>query len=755
MKIPIAFLSYLPLLLCLFISQLSFAQPSLDWATYKGGPNDDSARDMVLDAQGNVYVVGSTNSTAAISSAGAHQAANAGGFDVLLSKFDNNGQLLWSTYFGVAGDEFGQGIALDGLGNLYITGATNSATGFATAGVHQTSFGGGNLDGFVAKFTTNGQLLWATYVGGAEEDFLNAIAVNNAGDIGVTGWTGSPDGIYSGPGGGEGDALQGLFDALIQKFTPNGTRAWGRYLGGGIGDTGADRGLQIVADAVGDFYISGWTGSPSFASGTGVHQSAYGGGTADAFLGYFSAINGNNHWITLYGGAAEEYGDALALDAAGNIYVAGPCISANALATPGSHQPTPGGAFDAFLVKFNDLGQRQWGTYYGGNDDEAGYGLSVGQDGGVYLCGYTRSNNGIAIQNSYQPLNNGGWDAFFAKFDGNGIQEIGTYFGGPADDQSFAIGTDAQGAIFLSGWAGSAADIATAGAHQPSFGGAAQDAFVAKFLPCTPPTVNIPNGGYLCQDNDFVLEMHLTEGSTPYTFIYSSDGVPQPPITVSSTPHFQFFDADFYQDSVQLLTVESNGCLGEFTGLPYLHIVPPVTNEPPVVTCNQTDQTYTVNVVLGGGFFNYIPVPSSAGFINDSLFTSLPIPFGTDYAFQFTAGLNCDTVAVSGTSGCTVDCTITNFSAGTNSPICVGQSIFFNSYGGETYQWSGPNGFSSNIANPTILGATLANTGIYSLDITDANGCTANTAISVIINQAPLVSISSDTFCQGTPVSLL
>ena len=144
-------------ILCLFtISSFTIAQiPNRAWSTYHGGTDEDSFRDMAIDAAGNVYVIGSTHSPTAIATNGSYQPNPAGESDAFIAKYDRHGIKVWSTYFGGSADDFGQSIDLDAAGNVFITGLTFSTNGIATTGTHQT-VNNGNGDTFIAKFTNNG-----------------------------------------------------------------------------------------------------------------------------------------------------------------------------------------------------------------------------------------------------------------------------------------------------------------------------------------------------------------------------------------------------------------------------------------------------------------------------------------------------------------------------------------------------------------------------------------------------------------------
>lgn len=708
--------------------------PHLDWGTYQGGSGDDSSRDLVLDDAGNAYIVGASNSMNAIATSGTHQTTLAGGFDVFVAKFDNDGQRQWGTYWGGTEQEFGQNIDLDPQGNVYITGATSSTVGVVTAGAAQETYGGGGNDGFVAKFDPDGILQWASYLGGPADEFSNALVADQAGNVFISGWTNSDSGIST-PG-----AHQTNFgnsqDVFLSKYDTDGNLQWSTY----YGDSGLDIGLQLEIDLMGNVLLSGWTSSTVNIATPGTHQDTYGGGSADAFMALFST-DGVRQWATYYGGTGNDYGDALRLDAAGNIFLGGPCSSTDAMVTAGTHQSVHQGGFDAFLAKFDPTGIRQWGTYYGGIQDETAYGIAIGTDGGIYLTGYTNSDTDIATADAHQTEFAGGdWDGYWVKFDANGLREMATYYGGALSDQAYGIGVDGSDQVFLAGVSGSDQGISTTDIHQPIFGGGASDAFLARFSPCNEPVLHVPNGAYLCANDTFTLELNFSEAG-PYTFVYSIDGVDQNPITTSDTVYNLMITPEQYQDSVIITEVSSGACPGTVTGLPFVYVLEPLSHTNEVIDCDDNSQTYTVSFQLSGGFLTYFPVSPTTGTVNGNTFTSTALPFGQDYTLQITDGMECDTLTVAGSPSCNASCPSFNLNLSSNSPICEGEDILLMAEDGAVnYTWSGPANFSSTEQNPTITNVSAAFSGTYQLTVDDGNACSETYTVDVLVNRMPTIT---------------
>jgi PKD repeat protein len=385
--------------------------------------------------------------------------------------------LVWATYYGGTMGDYGYGTTTDLSGNVYLTGYTASNNGIASSGtVHDNMLGG--VDAFLVKFNASGTRLWGTYYGGSDQDFSRACATDGAGNIYLAGKTCSLSGISSGGfqntfggGSGCGDFFGG--DAFLIKFNPSGVRQWGTYYGG----SEDDEGFSVCTDAVGNVYMAGYTSSTNNIA-SGGHDNSFG-GLGDAFLVKFNTA-GMRLWGTYYGGSGSDGGEGAATDLSGNVYLAGRTQSNNSIASNGHQTTFGGGTEDAFLVKFNTSGIRQWGTYYGGVYGDAGYCVATDGLGNVYLGGSTNSTTGIATPNGHDTTLGEIWDAFLVKFNAAGTRQWGTYYGGLNTDGGKGVATDGSNNVYLAGNTNSDNSIAFGG-HQNTFGGGENDAFLVKF----------------------------------------------------------------------------------------------------------------------------------------------------------------------------------------------------------------------------------------------------------------------------------
>jgi gliding motility-associated-like protein len=733
---------------------LSNAQiPNREWSTYHGGDNEDSFRDIAIDAVGNVYVVGSTRSSNAIITPPSSQSMIAGGSDVFLAKYDTNGSRIWATYFGGEGDDFGQSIDLDANGNIFITGLTFSNNGIATAGTHQ-SFNSGNGDTFVAKFTSTGAVVWGSYLGGNGFDFANDIEIDITGNPSIVGWTNSVSNIVT--VGAFQNTLRGQDDALVAKFDTNGQLLWATY----FGDIGFDTGLQIESDGFGNIIASGWTSSTANIATAGAFQTTYGGSSADGFLVVFNS-SGSRNWATYYGGSGDDYGDALFVTIPGDIYLSGFTNSPNNIASPSAYQPNIATGFDSFLARFSSAGTRFWGTYFGGNGDDTAFRIREGNDAAIFMVGHTSSTNNISTANAYQINKSGSQDVFLSRFENDGSLSWSTYYGGMANDFGYGLVIDASDDIFIIGNTEGSTNLSTNQAVQLTYGGGTFDGFITKFSLCTPPVLNFNNSGFTCSPVNYVFEMELI-GQPPFTIYYSIDGIEQSPWITSSSTFFPNVDAIDWTKIIQIDSVKSGSCLGNINSVyGFVQVRDSIRATIFSYVCDEATQTYTVNVDLSGGAFGkFQSIGPNTGFIDNitNRFTSLPIPYDDNYSFQFTeigTFSNCDTITLMGVAGCKDPCLPLNVTSSSNSPVCAGSTLSIMAEGGTSYIWQGPNGFAYTGQNPLINEVTAINAGTYTVTATDSNGCTGVTSVNVTIIQPSSGSISSNSpVCFGDIINL-
>ncbi|MGA2771780.1 MAG: SBBP repeat-containing protein [Bryobacteraceae bacterium] len=446
--------------------------PALTYSTFLGGRGQDSATAIAVDAAGNTYVTGYTESVDFPEVPGS-RLGGPGGVDVYVAKMSPAGQLLYLTYLGGSGDDRGYGIAVDSAGSAIVTGWTYSAN-FPILSAAQPRLGGGR-DGFVAKLTPAGNaLVFSTFVGGSGADSGNAVAVDQQGNIYVAGETASADfpvlnGLQPRIGGGE--------DAFLAKFNGVGVRLYSTYLGG----TADDRATAVAVDASGSAYITGSTYSPNFPV-ISAFQPKLGGGQ-DAFAAKIGPSGSALLYSTYVGGGggtvgAPETGTGIAVDSAGYAYVAGTTNSSN-FPTSNPWQSSLNGSQDGFVLKLSVTGNALvYSTYLGGSSVDMALAVAVDDTGRAYVAGYTASSDFPTV-NALQPANAGAYDAFIVKLAPAGnVLEMATYLGGTGSDSANGIALDSLGGVYVSGQTLSP-DFPAAAAIQ-AFELSAMSAFVAK-----------------------------------------------------------------------------------------------------------------------------------------------------------------------------------------------------------------------------------------------------------------------------------
>ncbi len=480
----------------------------LPWATYYGGSLSDYGIGLYVDVYGNLLFAGTSVSTSVVATSGAFQTTYGGGAqDGLIIKFDSRDTLKWATYYGGTLADVCGGIEADSIGNIFVSGYTQSTTGIATSGAFKT-VQGGNYDAFLAKFDSTGARIWGTYYGGTGNDlsYYNCIALDKNANIylvGVTNSTGTQmatSGAFKTSMLTSGDA----YDAFLVKFTSSGSRVWSSYYGGPT----IDYGFGVALDAFANIYLTGYTVSTTGIASSSGFQITHGGGTNDAYLAKLDSTGTTRIWGTYYGGSGSDVAYTVATDINGAAIIAGGSVSTSSIATSGAFQTSfGGGTNDGFIAKFDSTGARKFGTYYGGSLVDAIMGLTTDLSGNIFFTGNTTSTSGVDTTSAYQTTNSGATDAFIGKLDSTGVSKWGTYFGGTLVDNGLGIVVNSTGNLFVTGQTASTSGIATSGAYQSTYGGptAGFDAWVGTFQ----------NTGNLSGSNIITGNQTICSGSTP------------------------------------------------------------------------------------------------------------------------------------------------------------------------------------------------------------------------------------------------
>jgi hypothetical protein len=464
---------------------------ALIFSTYLGGRGDDRGTDLVLDNEGNAYIIGQTSSTDFPTTPGAYGRLYDGDpWDVFISKLSADGNtLLYSTYLGGSGADVGLGIKVDGDGNTYITGYTFSTNFPTTDGALDRSLDGGR-DAFVAKLNAAGNnLIYSTYLGGGSWDYGYCIEVDQIGNVYVGGFT---HGNFPVTSGAAQTAFGGSGDGFAVKVNPNGnTILYSTYLGGYSWES-ID---GIAVDNAGNAYLASHTHSTDFPTTPGAWDrtcdNCQTNVSTDGAVAKLNADGSEYIYSTLIGGADATGGEVftgVVIDSAGNAYLTGNTHSIDFPTTTNALQPAFGGGDDdAVVVKLNaDGSDLLYSTYLGGSGADVGYGIAIDDEGNAYVTGSTNSTDLVTVD-PLQADNAGGCDAFVAKVNGNGNDLLyGTYLGGSGDENCHnpphdygAIALAGTSNIYLAGFTDSS-DFPVTDAYDVSFTGGTFDTFVTS-----------------------------------------------------------------------------------------------------------------------------------------------------------------------------------------------------------------------------------------------------------------------------------
>ncbi len=516
-------------------SQPLVIDPQLDYSTYLGGSGENYGFKIAVDTNGDAYVTGYTNSTNFPTTTGTYQNIFGGTYDVFVTKLNSMGtSLVYSTYLGGSSEDYGEGIAVDTSGNVYITGWGNSTNFPTTSGAYQTTYGGGPYTTLITKLNSTGTgLVYSTYLGGSGENEGHDITVDLSGNAYITGIASTnfltTVGAYQTTYGG------GLWDAFVVKLNSSGTGLfYSTYLGG----NSEDEAFGIAVDVSGYAYVTG-TCAATFPTTAGAYQTVIG-GSYNAFVVKLNLTGTGLVFSTYLGGINQDNGYGIAVDASGNAFVTGYTFSPNFPTTAGAYQTVFSGVEDAFVAKLNSTGTGLiYSTFLGGSSPGNGYGIALDTSGNAYVTGQTSSTNFPITSGAYQTTNNGGIKAFLTKLNTTGSALIySTFFGGNVTDYGNGIAVDSTGSAYITGYTDSSNFPTTAGAYQTNLNGS-YDAFVAKFdasdfyTPTTTPT------NTLTHTPTNTLTPTITNTSTPTSTLTNTPTITFTPtitLTPTSTP---------------------------------------------------------------------------------------------------------------------------------------------------------------------------------------------------------------------------
>ena len=408
--------------------------------------------------------------------------------------------LSYSTYLGGTGSDVAYGIAVDSSGDAYITGSTGSLD-FPIVSAEQPTYGG-NGDAFVVKLNSTGSgIIYSTYLGGSGPDTGSAIAIDSSGNAYVAGSTSSAafptvnafQPVYGGPGATQtGNVPQS--NGFIAKLNPQGNKLlYSSYLGGSTvaGGRPADSIQAVAIDSSGAAYVTGSEQSTDFPTVNPPLQIGNAGGT-DAFVSKVNPSGNALDYSTYVGGSGADVGRAIAVDASGDVFVAGYTLSSN-FPTQNAFQSTNPGSSNAhcFVTELNPAGTSLvFSTYFGGSGQDRAFGIALDPQGNIYLAGDTTSTDFPITANAFQSMNQGQGDAFVSKLTPGAASLVySTFLGGTAADQATSIALDSKNNAYVAGFTSSPnfntlnplqAELGITGASACT-SGICPDAFISAF----------------------------------------------------------------------------------------------------------------------------------------------------------------------------------------------------------------------------------------------------------------------------------
>lgn len=641
---------------------------------------------------------------------------------------------IWSTYYGgvTSANDRAYNVSIAPNNDVYITGISPTDANIATTGSHQTTYGGAG-DAYLAKFNRNGTRLWATYYGGTQFDVAYASATaTNA--VFITGSTSSTSGIST--SGAYQAALSGTSDAFLVRFNANGVRQWGTYFGG----TGTETSWNCAVDAINQMiYITGSTTSNSNIATSGAHQTTYGGST-DAFFAKFN-FTGAIQWATYYGGTAEDIAFDCVVDTDGNTFIAGRTSSTASIATSPSYQAALAGGRDGFFVKFNAGGSRLGGTYYGGTQNDEIKTISLDVNNNIFIGGLTFSSGGIATANSFiaNKVSTTTSSGFLARFNPNVSRQWATYLvGATGTSEVRSIATTRSNILFVGGVVSGnmLPPGSTLGTHQPDFGGGIEsDAFFGEFtITGTNNWLSYFGGNQDDEIHDIAFNISTSE-------LYLA-GQTRSPSNIATAGSHQATKGG-----------ETDAFLAKFLECPTLNVVASANS----TSLCDGDGVQLLASPSGLVTYSWTGPNGFTSSLQNPTISSLPF---NNLSRQYN-------LVATDTNGCSYTSSVTinvfsyptiSISANSTAP-CAGQNLSLSVSGsnpGDTYNWSGPDGFTSTSSDPVINNVTMAASGTYNVILT-RNGC-SSTASEIINVRENLLTVnpsaSQNPICEGASVSL-
>jgi hypothetical protein len=418
------------------------------WTKTMGGTDYEGGYSVAVDGSGNAYVTGEFYGTADFDPGeGIDNHTSAGYADIFLTKINSDGSYGWTKTMGGTSDDYSWSVAVDGSGNVYVTGTFWGTADFDPGvGIDShTPAGSSTNDIFLTRINSDGSYGWTKTMGGTSNDYGYSVAVDGSGNAYVTGeFYGTAD--FDPGAGTDNHTSAGLSDIFLIRINSDGTYGWTKTMGG----TAYEGGYSVAVDGGGDVYVTGgFEGTVDFDPGAGTdnHTSA---GDDDIFLTRINS-DGSYGWTKTVGGTDPDYGYSVAVYGS-VIYVTGTFYgTADFDPGVGTDNHTSAGSDDIFLTRINLDGSYVWTKTMGGTDYDSGWWVAV--DGsGIYVTGefYGTADfdPGVGIDNHTSA---GDGDIFLTRINSDGSYGWTKTMGGTDYDSGYSVAVDGSGNVYVTG----------------------------------------------------------------------------------------------------------------------------------------------------------------------------------------------------------------------------------------------------------------------------------------------------------------
>jgi fibronectin type 3 domain-containing protein len=387
-----------------------------------GGAGNDGGVDIGTDSQDDVYVTGYFSGTVNFDPAGSASLASVGDTDIFVAKYDFEGKYIWAFGIGGAGPDLVHALQVEPSGAVVIAGSFSGTADFDPGGGVAILTSNGDVDGFVARYSADGNYIWARSFGGSSSDSANDLGLDSAGNLYVTGsFCGTVS--FDPSGSGHVSVSNQSTDAFVLSFDGNGAYRWHFA----FGSVEQDAGTAIAVYSNGTFFVAGYfNDSVDFDPGAAVNVTNSS-GYLDIFLALYSGA-GDYVWAGAMGGGGNDTPavGGITLDGPGSVYLTGSFEGvADFLPTNISANIAGNGGTDAFVAEYGPFGEYKWAFAVGGPLDDGGSGLVVDGMGNIYLTGYFRGTAAFDPTSVQPPITatgtGGAADVFLAKYSPGGL----------------------------------------------------------------------------------------------------------------------------------------------------------------------------------------------------------------------------------------------------------------------------------------------------------------------------------------------